>query len=462
VNYTMDYGTGDIDFEQSMSDYNVTMVYSYGGNITLANGVSNLTMNNLYDFMQANLSDVLVTVDGTAYVCYVDLFIGNSTSSGSIIDPEASLTFADGFTYGFSGLGGYIDLYGVTAGGGSGGGLPLNIYDVVASQFNPGDRVDVFSTTLDSDGDLVSAAVTVSIYYPNDTLITSGLSQEYSTGRFNFTHTLASIDPAGTYRVEIDATYGSDEVHDILVFDVIPNGITIIMSDVGEVLGGNVYPAKIWITDESANPIDADTNPLISIYDAVRNLVVTNATMAHTQTGVYNYSYTTSGGQTGGTWESVVVVTVNNATSVHSDYWELETAPTQVTINSITDTTVPTITASVTITNEGENWYEYPYEFCIVDEQSNQCNGGDDVAHGSGSKRIEAGQSWTSDMTLNVPTAGDYWFKVVVYWGTEKSGASRQFTATEGEEEPPGGPSVGPSGGGVGIGFAPSVEKEEP
>ncbi|NCQ16657.1 hypothetical protein GW814_03365, partial [Candidatus Falkowbacteria bacterium] len=34
-----------------------------------------------------------------------------------------------------------------------------------------------------------------------------------------------------------------------------------------------------------------------------------------------------------------------------------------------------------------------------------------------------------------VLNTGDYWFKVVVYYGTEVSGASRTFTATEEEEE---------------------------
>ncbi|MDP3882653.1 MAG: hypothetical protein Q8Q48_01195, partial [Candidatus Staskawiczbacteria bacterium] len=45
-------------------------------------------------------------------------------------------------------------------------------------------------------------------------------------------------------------------------------------------------------------------------------------------------------------------------------------------------------------------------------------------------KLIQAGEDFDTTLTATVSTAGDYWFKLVVYYGTEASGASRQFTAT--------------------------------
>jgi len=112
-----------------------------------------------------------------------------------------------------------------------------------------------------------------------------------------------------------------------------------------------------------------------------------------------------------------------------NDYWEVEGSPAQVKINSITDNTVPSITANVTITNEGSADYEYQYEYCIVDVYENQCGGSDDIDYGAGAKLIQAGQDWNTDLSLTVPTTGTYWFKVYVYWGTEKSVAIQQFNA---------------------------------
>ncbi len=223
--YSINYETGRLTFfnNQSEQDTNVIPAYSYGGNITIVTGTASadcITMQDLYDFMQANLSDVLTTVDGTAYTSYVNLIIGNITTKGGCIkDSTKSLSFEDGYTYSFSSVGGYIDLLGTTSGSGS-GGLPLNIFDDVGTQFNPGDMVRIFSTTVDSDGALVAADVTVTVYYPNETTLSTGSSTSISTGRFRYNFTLPSTVPTGTYRVDIDATYSDDEVYDNLAFKV--------------------------------------------------------------------------------------------------------------------------------------------------------------------------------------------------------------------------------------------------
>ena len=90
------------------------------------------------------LYDGRIKPNNDVYDAVVDLIIGNATSGGCIVDSAASLTFEDGYTYSFSPLGGYIDLYGVTAGSGA-GGLALNIFDDVGTSYNPGDDVYIFS-----------------------------------------------------------------------------------------------------------------------------------------------------------------------------------------------------------------------------------------------------------------------------------------------------------------------------
>ena len=113
------------------------------------------------------------------------------------------------------------------------------------------------------------------------------------------------------------------------------------------------------------------------------------------------------------------------------------------------------ITANVTISNEGTSGYEYQYEWCVVSEEDNACGGGDDVFYSSAAKYIQTGEDWTTNLNATVSNTGSYWFKVVVYYGTETSGASQTFTAVEEEEEEQ------PSGGGGG-GIIPSKPEEVP
>ena len=137
---------------------------------------------------------------------------------------------------------------------------------------------------------------------------------------------------------------------------------------------------------------------------------------------------------------------------------EIVGSPAQVFINSITDTTVPTISASVRITNEGTAAFEYTYEYCVVTSDTNQCGGGDDVAYGSAAKLIQAGQNFDTTLTLNVTQTGNYIFKVAVWWSNQSSKASKTFTATsEPTPTPTPTPSSGGGGGGGGENITPSL-----
>jgi sporulation protein YlmC with PRC-barrel domain len=172
--------------------------------------------------------------------------------------------------------------------------------------------------------------------------------------------------------------------------------------------------------------------------------------MTHDETGIYSYSYTTSSSQTDGAWEAEVTTIVNNVTTKHSDYWELESSPAEVKINSMTDTTIPTITADVKITSEGSGAQEYQYEYCVVAEDSNSCGGGDDLDYASGAKLIQPSESWNTQLSLDeVNQTGKLWFKLLVYYGTEVSGASQSFTASEDSGDT--GTGGGSPGGGGGI-----------
>ena len=221
----------------------------------------------------------------------------------------------------------------------------------------------------------------------------------------------------------------------------------VILSDFGKIANGSTYRAKLGVFDFNGSPKDADSTPTMTLYDPVRNVTVQNVDLNHDETGVYSYSFITTSSHTAGQWEAVASAVVNGSTVKPSDWWELTGNPPEVTINSITDATVPSITADVTITNEGIGSQEYQYEYCIVSEQTNQCGGSDDEDYASGAKLIQAGETWNTSLNLTVSETGTYWFKVKVYYGSETSAASKQFTATAAPTEPTPSPG-GPSGGG--------------
>jgi len=210
----------------------------------------------------------------------------------------------------------------------------------------------------------------------------------------------------------------------------------VVLSDFGKITNGGTYRAKLWVFDFNGNPKDADFTPKMTLYDPVRNIIVQNVDMNHDETGVYSYSFVTTSSDTAGQWEAVASVIVNGSTITPSDWWVLTGNPPKVTINSITDATVPSITADVTLTNEGVGSQEYQYEYCIVSDQTNQCGGSDDEDYASGAKFIQAGEIWNTSQNLTLSKTGTYWFKVKVYYDGETSAASRQFTATAASPEP--------------------------
>ncbi len=132
-----------------------------------------------------------------------------------------------------------------------------------------------------------------------------------------------------------------------------------------------------------------------------------------------------------------------------------QVVPAQVIINSITDNTVPSITANVTISNEGTIDFNYNYEWCVVPGSSNTLNCSDFItgAYASAFKLIKSGEDFTTNLNLTVPDTGNYFFRTLVYWGTEVDTASRSFVAVQ---EPSAGGRVG-GGGAAAVVIIPTI-----
>ena len=133
----------------------------------------------------------------------------------------------------------------------------------------------------------------------------------------------------------------------------------------------------------------------------------------------------------------------------------LRESPAQVLVNSITDNTIPSISANISVKNEGLTSTEYLLEWCVVSDSENVCGGGDDTYYSCESKLIEPGETWTDDKTATVPIAGDYYFKLIVHYGENSSSASRSFSAETATVVTP--PSGGGGGGGGGGSSAPTT-----
>jgi ABC-type transporter Mla MlaB component len=227
------------------------------------------------------------------------------------------------------------------------------------------------------------------------------------------------------------------------------------MSDGTAYTGGGTYRAKVTVLNYTSTPTTPASVPTITLYDPNRNVVVSSVAMTQLSTGVYEYTYSIATGATQGVWEAVATTQVEAGKNIQTnDYWEVRGAPAQVLIQSMASTEVPNVAANVRITNEGSIDYEYKYEWCVVTNISNTCGGGDDTYYASAAKLIAVGANFDTQLVATVPSAGTYYFKVVVYFGTESSGSSRQFTATSG---PSGGGNTGGGDGGGGGSLAPVV-----
>lgn len=193
----------------------------------------------------------------------------------------------------------------------------------------------------------------------------------------------------------------------------------------------STYRTKLTVKNAQGFTATPYSAPTITLYDAARNIVASAIPMTSISTGVYEYTYSVPTNAAQGVWESVVVTQVESGQTVNNnDYWLVAGSPAQVIINNVTTiaSTTNNVVGNLTITNEGLAGYEYQYEWCVVTSESNVCGGGDDTYRGTGAKFINPGEDWNTNLTATVPANGNYYFKTIVYFGTERSGSSRTFT----------------------------------
>lgn len=352
-----------------------------------------------------------------------------------------------------------------------------------------GDTIRIGEFLFEDDYTASTADCTLTIYNPAGTLKYTGIMTEDANGWHYHDFAVGAGEALGNWPTSMACgTAGVDLVIADKTFTVIPTTTTtndaiagsvwntatanlttggsigkafadnrvIKFNANGEVAAGsgtNNYRAKLYINDLSTQPVSPTASPSVTLYGPAGTVQAGPTNMTKDEKGIYSYQTTLGSGATVGRWEAVATITTVTGNTIKvSGYFEVESSPAQVIINSITDNTVPSIVANVTITNEGSVGNEYQYEYCIVTTLENKCGGGDDVAYALAAKFINPGDDFITNLALTANTPGTYFFKVVVYWSTERSVAVKQFTAVSEEISPTPTPTPAPGGGGGGGG----------
>ena len=103
--------------------------------------------------------------------------------------------------------------------------------------------------------------------------------------------------------------------------------------------------------------------------------------------------------------------------------------PAQLLIQGFSDLIAPNIGTAIRITNEGTGAYEYQYTWCITASSQSLCGGSGDIFDSTAAKLIQPGQNFDTIVSSTVPSAGNYWFTINVFYGSATSSASQSFTA---------------------------------
>ena len=277
-------------------------------------------------------------------------------------------------------------------------------------------------------------------------------SQNYSISTYDFSlHTTNAT--SGNYQVKVHSTtqatsYAQGSYYDTIVGLFGRLGRTaapsysVTINQTTTVIAGTVYSVNIEVITLSGD-VEVTSAPKISLNDPLKNLIVSNVDATFISTGKYQYNFTTSPVHIASEWQTNISIGINGVTEKYSANWNLSNGHTEVGINSVNTASSPTINANVTITNEDSFEYEYPYVYCIVSVSTQQCGSAGNIAYASGYKSLSAGESWNPILSLNIAQSGNYWFKTLVYYGTQQSGASRSFSASYTPSS-----ATSPSGGG--------------
>ena len=242
-----------------------------------------------------------------------------------------------------------------------GQGLPLHVYANTGYSYLPDNNVSVFIVTTDSNGDLVSAVVNISVLYPNATALSVGNAVEQSTGIFKYNFTLPSSASVGTYQVEVNASYSNDTAYDILSFmvDSVSSDFEIDALVAGSPRYANEEVlVESTFTNSEGEAITPDAIA-VTIYDSNDNVwdTAVKADFSENPKHIWQYTKSIEANPTTGMYTIHMQATYDSKTSSKSSQFRIATGgPYKVSIDCPSQSCIgQDMTCKITLQDEGES-----------------------------------------------------------------------------------------------------------
>ncbi len=233
----------------------------------------------------------------------------------------------------------------------------------------------------------------------------------------------------------------------VVVTSDIGGGYSLVVEGYPEVETGEDYFVEAKFSN--AGVYTSPDSMLVSVYDAIGNLVVGPAVMTQEGTGVYNYSYSVGESVNEGLWETVVNSTKSGVSYYANSFWKVVGGPFDVRSITVLEDDVSGLNISVVAENTGGADKDLFLHWNLTREDT-----GSVLDSGLETFMVPAG----SERTWYVSPTTSYVGQVRItflgfYSGTEKAGAYDVFSTTSNQTLPviP----VSPGGGGGGGGGVP-------
>jgi hypothetical protein len=215
-----------------------------------------------------------------------------------------------------------------------------------------------------------------------------------------------------------------------------------------EIDAGNNFNVEIYVRDAYGNYTNV-TSIEVSLIDPMGEVSVgpTTAGVGNISTGRYNYTKKTASGWTAGEWQIFVSVVVNDKTYTDYDYFKITSGPFDVRDIEITDTTSPSLTASVVLENLGNAVTDI-----VLDWNLTRTDTGEILDSGQDTVGVAGGSTSTHSFIMSSTYTGAAQLQILGYYGvgfTERAGAIETFTILQEDEESPEETGYASGGGGV-------------
>lgn len=233
------------------------------------------------------------------------------------------------------------------------------------------------------------------------------------------------------------------------------SGTIVDITNYGEVDAGNYYVAEISVKNETGEYVNASSTPEVTLIDPLGDVSVGPTTTGVTNlgTGRYNYSKLFASSATGGEWQILANVSRNGNYYQDREYFKITSGPFDVRNISITDRTIPSLSVSVILENQGGAIKDMYVEWNLTRADT-------DLLLDSGADTVAVAGSSTKTHSVSPSTSylGEVKITFLGWYGTdftESAGAFETFTTTE----PPSSATLVGGGSGAPQSSAPQIIK---